>query len=87
MNNFDDKIAQQILGKYILVGITYLDSNGELESQSQLHGRVKKVSETEGILIDLRGVHEGEEWNMLPNTMLLPRLIKVYTNSGAQVNK
>ena len=66
--SFDKKVAEDLLGKRILVGITYLDSNGEVESQQQLHGTVNKVSETEGILISLEGVHEGKEWNMPPNT-------------------
>ena len=66
--DFDKKLAKEIVGKYILVGITYLDSNGELESQQQLHGVVEKASETDGILIELRGVNDGEKWNMPPST-------------------
>lgn len=64
---FDPDKAKELIGKYILVGITYLDSNGELESQQQLHGTIKRASE-EGILIQLAGTCEGEEWNMPPDT-------------------
>lgn len=65
--DFDPDKAKELIGKYILVGITYLDSTGELESQQQLHGTIKKASE-EGILIQLAGINEGEEWNMPPDT-------------------
>jgi hypothetical protein len=65
---FDKHKAKEILGKYILIGITYLDGNGELESQQQLHGTITSVDENEGILIVLGGKNEGEEWNMPPDT-------------------
>lgn len=65
---FDPNKAKELIGKYILVGITYLDSNGELESQQQLHGSIKNASENEGILIQLSGAYEGENWNMPPDT-------------------
>ncbi|MET0027610.1 MAG: hypothetical protein ABW101_08225 [Candidatus Thiodiazotropha sp.] len=65
---FDPKKAKELIGKYILVGITYLDSNGEIESQQQLHGSIKRATEDEGILIQLAGVYDGEEWNMPPVT-------------------
>ncbi|RKZ76216.1 MAG: hypothetical protein DRR19_28795 [Candidatus Parabeggiatoa sp. nov. 1] len=65
---FDKDKAKEILGKYILIGITYLDSSGELESQQQLHGIVKSATEDEGILIELEGNYKGDEWNMPPDT-------------------
>lgn len=66
--SYDTALAQHLLGKKLLVGITYLDSNGDVDSQQQLHGTVKEVSEKEGILIALEGIHDGKEWNMPPNT-------------------
>ena len=66
--SYDSDLAQKLVGKKILVGITYLDPDGNLDSQQQLHGMVDSVSETDGIHIVLEGVHEGKEWNMPPNT-------------------
>lgn len=66
--DFDQNKAKELIGKYILVGVTYLDSNGEIESQQQLHGVIKKAIKNEGILIQLKGAYEGEEWNMPPDT-------------------
>ena len=65
---FDEEVGKQIVGKRILVGVTYLDSNGNLESQEQLHGIVQSASPDQGISIKLQGVYEGEEWNMPPDT-------------------
>ena len=65
---FDPNKAKELIGKYILVGVTYLGSNGDLESQQQLHGIIIKASEDEGILLQLAGEYEGESWNMPPDT-------------------
>ena len=65
---FDSEKAKELLGKYILVGITYLDKDGKLESMQQLHGIIQSTDEQAGILIDLCGTREGEQWNMPPDT-------------------
>ena len=65
---FDSTKAKELIGKYILVGVTYIDPDGELESQKQLHGTVKRASEKEGIIVQLQGTYQGEEWNMPPDT-------------------
>ena len=66
--DFDEKKAKEIIGSQILVGITYLDSDGEFESQHQIHGKVLSASSEAGILLELAGEHEGEEYNLPPDT-------------------
>jgi len=66
--HFDNELADKLVGKYILIGITYFDSNGEIESIQQLHGIVKNALQEKGILIALKGVHQDEIWNMPPDT-------------------
>jgi hypothetical protein len=61
-----EEFAQSIIGKYILVGITRLDHQGTELSRQQLHGIVRSTS-SEGIQIELKGVHEGHSWNMPPD--------------------
>jgi hypothetical protein len=63
---FDRQIADSYLGKYILVGITYLDHEGNETRRMQLHGVVEKAG-PDGITVTLRGVHEGESWTMPPD--------------------
>jgi hypothetical protein len=70
---FDAEIGKELVGKRILIGITYLDANGKLESQQQLHGVVHRANEEDGILIKLQGVYEGEEWNMPPDTSAISK--------------
>lgn len=62
---FDDELAASYVGKYILVGLTFLDPHGQESLRQQLHGVILSAS-PDGILIALRGVHEGQTWNMPP---------------------
>jgi hypothetical protein len=64
---FDQELADSYVGKYILVGITYTDHAGKELRVQQLHGVILRAS-LEGILISLRGVRQGQEWNMPPDT-------------------
>jgi len=63
---FDEKLAASYVGKYILVGLTYLDHEGNEIQRQQLHGVIESAT-TIGIRISLRGVYEGESWNMPPD--------------------
>lgn len=62
---FDQKLADTYIGKYILVGITYLDHTGKETSQVQMHGVVESAT-PEGIRIALRGTRAGQSWDMPP---------------------
>jgi hypothetical protein len=61
---FDDELAESYRGKYILVGVTYLDASGNVSSQHQFHGIIESASALHGIRIALRGIREGEVWTM-----------------------
>jgi hypothetical protein len=63
---FDEKLAASYVGKYILVGLTYLDHDGNEIRRQQLHGVIESAT-TKGIQISLRGVYEGKSWNMPPD--------------------
>ncbi len=63
---FDQRVADGYLGKYILVGVTYLDHEGNETRSQQLHGIVDEAT-PEGITVSLRGAHDGESWNMPPD--------------------
>ncbi len=62
---FDDDLAASYVGKYILVGLTFLDPYGRESRRQQLHGVIRSAS-PEGVLIELRGAHAGQDWNMPP---------------------
>jgi len=65
---FDKEFAKKLPGKSILIGVSVLNSDGEIESREQMHGIIKSVSETDGILILLKGSFNGQEWKMPPDT-------------------
>jgi len=66
--DFDEEKAKEIVGSHILVGITYLDRNGEIESHLQFHGEVLSASSANGISVKLKGERDGEEYNLPPST-------------------
>jgi len=65
---FDEELAASILGKYVLVGLTYVDENGELITQQQFHGDVIDADATRGFCLKLRGRRQGEIYWLPPDT-------------------
>ena len=62
---FDEEVAASYVGKYILVGIIYLDHEGNELRREQIHGVITSATKT-GIEISLRGSREGDSWNLPP---------------------
>jgi len=60
---FDSAAADIYLGKYILIGVTYMNSAGEVEDSVQMHGVVESASR-DGIKVSLRGERDGQSWTM-----------------------
>src|SRR5262245_10360385 len=63
--DFNQALADTYVGKYILVGITYLDHTGKELRRQQLHGVIESATPN-GINISLRGTRSGQSWNMPP---------------------
>jgi hypothetical protein len=61
------KVGESYLGKYILVGITYIDHKGNETLRQQFHGVIESADKDEGIRIALKGVNEGQSWIMPPD--------------------
>lgn len=64
---FNASLANDMIGKVMLVGITYINPDG-LQSQAQFFGVVLSASVEEGIKLKLAGQHEGQEYNLPPDT-------------------
>ncbi len=64
---WDKKVGESYIGKYILVGITYLDHKGSEIKRRQMHGIIESSDKNKGIKIALKGVYEGKSWNMPPD--------------------
>ena len=63
---FDASTGAAYVGKYILLGVTYLDPSGKELEKVQMHGVIKTAT-AEEIVVDLRGVYEGKTWSMPPD--------------------
>jgi hypothetical protein len=63
---FDIGRAAGFIGKTILIGVTYLDEQGQEERQLSMHGVIQSAT-PEGVRVALKGTREGDSWNMPPN--------------------
>ena len=64
---FDKAVAAELIGQYILVGLTYRNkATDEVESYIQKHGKVIAVDERLGIV--MRNPNTGEEYTLPPDT-------------------
>ncbi len=49
----DKDLAEAYIGKQLLIGITYLAHDDTFLEQKQFHGRIVRINESEGIVIEL----------------------------------
>jgi hypothetical protein len=67
----DPDLVAEVVGKHVLVGLTFVKYNGDVIEQKQLHGIVERITRDEGIVIrqadgsiyrlppDLSGIEEA----------------------------
>jgi len=65
---WDETIAESVVGKVVLVGLTYLEADGSLIEQQQFFGTVVRADSRKGILLSLEGQRAGEQFNLPPDT-------------------
>ena len=61
-------LAARLPGKLLLVGLTYLDADGELIDKQQIVGRVLSATPHDGISLRLEGRRAGERYVLPPDT-------------------
>ena len=64
---FDASLAVEMVGKYVLVGLTYVDPQQNVLEQKQVHGTIIRADETKGFAVKLRGPDEGETFWLPPD--------------------
>jgi hypothetical protein len=67
-NRFSKKKAQEIRGKSVLVGLTYIDYRGKLLERKQFHGVAVRADKEKGIALKL---HDGSEFTPPPDLRAL----------------
>jgi hypothetical protein len=61
-DDWDEQQAATLVGKHVLVGLTYVNADGTVRKQAQVHGRITAVDET---MVTVR-LHDSEEDFTLP---------------------
>lgn len=60
----DPELVRRVMGKHLLIGLTYVRYSGEIIEQTQLHGIVERIDAHEGIVIRLS---DGSEFRLPPD--------------------
>ena len=63
--DWDAEKAAALLGRRVLIGLTYIDSDGE--RLEQMYGIVASADPGEGIAINLEGVNQGTVYRLPPH--------------------
>jgi hypothetical protein len=78
---WSDEIAQIILGRYVVVNITYLESDWQtVKSRAQYHGTIVEASPQSGIVVECGGAWAGQ-------TMVLPPILANFAPAEPGVYK
>jgi len=70
---WDPKLAVELIGKRVLVGITDLAADGAAIGQRQFHGHAIRADRRLGIALRLSGLRAGEEVVLPPDTRAFRR--------------
>ncbi|MBD0274098.1 MAG: hypothetical protein ICV73_19485 [Acetobacteraceae bacterium] len=65
---WDPKLAVEVIGKRVLVGVTDLAADGALLGQRQFHGHAIRADRRLGIALRLSGARAGQEVTLPPDT-------------------
>ena len=66
--HWDADFAQALIGKTLMLGLTFLDDDGELLERQQFFGAVIEANDLTGIVLDLLGEQDGDIYTLPPQT-------------------
>lgn len=64
---FGQDRSNGVIGKYVLVGLTYLDERNNFLERHQVHGRIVAADQERGYTIRLEGTRKGEFLRLPPH--------------------
>ena len=65
---WDEALASFLVGKVLLVGLTYLSDEGGVTEQEQFYGTVLSAHPRAGIVLSLAGQRDGSRYTLPPDT-------------------
>lgn len=81
--HWDEDFARALIGKTLMLGLTFLDDDGDVVERQQFLGVVIEANDQEGIVLDLLGEQDGELYTLPPQTSpILPAEPGVTTLAG-----
>ena len=66
--HWDEDFAQALIGKTLMLGLTFLDDDGEVLERQQFFGVVIEANDQAGIVLDLLGEQDGDIYTLPPQT-------------------
>ena len=73
--DWDESLAQELVGAIVLVGVTYTDPEGNVDHHTACFGMVSAADRTHGITIECHGNRAGE-------TLLLPPVTSAFSKAA-----
>jgi hypothetical protein len=87
---WDENLAQWLVGKYVLVGISVLrHGSAEVDHQLQIHGTIISVERGKSIVVQCQGARLGKVFKLPPDTAVFsPGSKQVYRlkSTGEEVD-
>ncbi|ALL12617.1 hypothetical protein [Caulobacter henricii] len=81
--HWDPDLAHSLIGKTLMLGLTFLDDEGEVLERQQFFGVVIEANDQTGIALDLLGEQDGDIYTLPPQTSaIIPTPQGVTTLSG-----
>lgn len=71
--HWDDELAAALVGKTLLVGVTYCTADDQVVRREQFHGVVISADPRQGIVLELDGARRGERHDLPPMTQVFQR--------------
>lgn len=65
---WDDRVAAEVVGKIVLIGLTHPAHGVAPVNYEQLHGRIVSADRKQGFRIELEGLRSGEDFWLPPQT-------------------
>jgi hypothetical protein len=63
---WDAALAEALIGRTAVIGVTYVDANGDVVRRVQMHGVVGQADPKAGVRIDLAGTKTGRVYWLPP---------------------
>jgi hypothetical protein len=69
--HWDEDFAKALIGKTLMLGLTFLNDEGDVTERQQFFGVVIEANDQTGIVLDLLGDQDGDLYTLPPQTSVI----------------